>query len=330
MAVIGDSSHPGVLRLKGWLRPLSAADFIVVTFLLFLTLLQVIFRARIASWWIWVLLNGAIIGLVLLLARTAEQKPGKLIIGIHRWYLYPMVLYVFKELYFMIRPIHPVDYDELLIAIDRWMFGVDPTVWLSQFAHPVLTEILQIAYSSYYLLFIILGVEVYRRRTLQEFDRAGFMLVYGFFLSYLGYFLLPAVGPRFTLHDFHLLKEELPGLFLTEPLRWFVNTGESVPMHVPNPVDYVQRDVFPSGHTQLSLMVVYLAFHLRISTRWFLAVAVTLLVIGTVYLRYHYVIDVLAGMLFFGLTIWSGHHLERWWNRLRSRWGERTTENHRH
>lgn len=308
------------MTLKRSLAVFSPADVVTIGFLLFLTLLNVIFHARVDVWIELVCINVAVIAAITLLARAAEQRQTPLATGLHRWYLYPVVLLIFKELYFMIRPIHPIDYDDLLILIDRWMFGTDPTVWFARFTHPVLTEILQIAYWSYYLLFIILGVEIYRRHTLKSFDKAGFLIVYGFYLSYLGYFLLPAIGPRFTLHDFALLDQELPGLLLAVPLRDFINAAESIPAGVPNPADLVQRDVFPSGHTQLSLIVTYLGFHFRLRSRWTILVLTILLVIGTVYLRYHYVIDVIAGVVFFLFTIWSGRHLEAWWNDRRYAW----------
>ena len=301
------------MRFRNLLASLSAADLVSILFLSFLSFLNIAFASRVTAWPELLLVNTGFTALILFLANRAETRKTRLYIGLHRWYLYIVVLMVFKELYFMIRPIHPVDYDRLLIEADRWLFGVDPTVWLFQFAHPVITEILQIAYSSYYLLFLILGIEIYRKHTLKSFDKAGFLIVYGFFLSYLGYFLLPAIGPRFTLHDFHSLSKELPGLFLTEPLRAFVNFGESVPTNIPNPAEVVQRDVFPSGHAQLSLIVAYLGFHFKLSSRWALGGFTALLIVGTVYLRYHYFVDVVAGVLFFWFTVWSGHHIETWW-----------------
>ncbi len=306
------------MRFRRLLASLSAADLVSVLFLSFLSILNIVFASRVTAWPALLFVNVGFTALILFLANRAETRKTRLYIGLHRWYLYIVVLLVFKELYFMIRPIHPVDYDQMLIEADRWLFGVDPTAWLHRFAHPVLTEVLQIAYSSYYLLFLILGIEIYRKHTLKSFDKAGFLIVYGFFLSYLGYFLVPAIGPRFTLHDFHSISKELPGLFLTEPLRAFVNFGESVPSNIPNPAEVVQRDVFPSGHTQLSLVVAYLGFHFKLSSRWALAILTGLLVLGTVYLRYHYFVDVVAGALFFWFTVWSGRHIETWWlNRRR-------------
>lgn len=305
------------MNLRKALSALAPADFVTISFFLFLTALNIVFHARVKEWLLLVVVNLIVVGAIVWLANAAERKQTRLLIGLHRWYLYVAVLSVFKELYLMVHPIHPIDYDELFIAIDRWMFGVDPTVWMSQFINPILTELLQLAYFAYYIIFIILGVELYRHYPIQTFDHAAFMIVYGFYLSYVGYFMLPAVGPRFTLHDFAMMDAELPGMFIAEYLRAFINWAESIPRNVPNPADYVQRDVFPSGHTQLALVVTWLAFIHRTKKRWIIAVITALMIIGTVYLRYHYVIDLVGGVIFFLVTIWTGSRLESWWDRAR-------------
>jgi membrane-associated phospholipid phosphatase len=162
-------------------------------------------------------------------------------------------------------------------------------------------------------------VEIFRRYPIDKFDHAAFLIVYGFYLSYLGYFLLPAVGPRFTLHNFANLEQDLPGVFLTSIFRSIINAGESIPTGSLNPISIVQRDAFPSGHTQLTLVCTYLAFHYRLHSKWLVVILASLLIVGTVYLRYHYVIDLAGGVAFFLLTIWSGNKLESWWNNFSSR-----------
>lgn len=309
------------MNLKRSISHLSPGDLVSILFLFLITALNLVFHARVEQWLTLVIVNIAVIALVALLAWGAETKKNRLLTGLHRWYCYFIILFIFKEIYLMIRPIHPVDYDQLFISIDRMMFGVNPTEWMAQFANPILTEILQVAYFSYYILFIVLGVELYRRYTIDDFDKAAFLIVYGFYLSYLGYFALPGVGPRFTLHNFSLIGLELPGIFLTDYLRAIINAGESIPQSHPNPIEVVQRDVFPSGHTQLTIIVMTLGFRHRLKARWFLLSCGSLLVVATVYLRYHYVIDLIAGALLAWFTIWSGDRLEVWWrdktNRLR-------------
>lgn len=299
---------------------LSPVDIISILFVGLLTILNGIFFGQVPHGAAIVAVNVLAVAGIVALAHVAETHKTKLLIGIHRWYAYPFVLFVFKEIYLMLRPIHPVDFDWLLIAIDHWMFGVNPTQWMAQFANPVLTEIFQIAYFSYYILFIMLGVEIYKRLPLAEFDRSAFFIVYGFYLSYIGYFLLPAVGPRFTLHNFYTINQELPGLFFTPWMRDFVNAGESVSFAMPNAFALVQRDVFPSGHTELTLIVLYLNHHYKLKLRWLATVLGTLLIISTIYLRYHYVIDLIGGTIFFFLTIWSGNKFQLWWKQRTQSW----------
>jgi membrane-associated phospholipid phosphatase len=303
------------MKLRNWLKILAPVDFTSMVFLLFLVALNVIFAGKITVWVEICLVNGVVVLCIGALAYWAETKKTKLLVGLHRFYSYLIVLFVFKEIYLMVHPIHPIDYDWLFISIDKWLFGVNPTQWVMQFAHPVLTEIFQVAYFSYYILFILLGVELYRKYPIEKYDHGAFMIVYGFYLSYLGYFLLPALGPRFTLHNFYSLPTELPGIFFTSWMRDFVNAGESISFSMANAAEIVQRDVFPSGHTQLTLIVTYLAHLNKLKTRWIISVMAALLIVGTIYLRYHYVIDLLGGFLFFLVTIYSGKRIQGWWER---------------
>jgi membrane-associated phospholipid phosphatase len=213
----------------------------------------------------------------------------------------------------MVKPIRNVDYDHVLIEIDRWMFGFDPTVELYKIANPYLTELLQIVYGLFFFLPIILAVDLMINKRIGNVKYEAFIILFGFLLSYIGYILVPAIGPRFTLHDFYLKEVELPGLFLTEFLREIVNSGESIPGGTIDAIDKVQRDVFPSGHTQMTLLTMYLAVKFKTKTKNFFLVVGTLLIFATVYLRYHYVIDLIAGFFFMVFTLWSGYHLYNWW-----------------
>lgn len=308
------------MNLKKYFSALQPVDLVVIVFATFLIVLDIIFHSRIEHHLTLISVNVGVIIFVFVVANLDAQYQNKLFKSIRSWYIAPMILLTFKQLYFMVAPIHGKDYDTLLIEIDRWLFGVDPTVWLWQFSHPVLTEIIQIAYSSFYFLFIVAGYELYKKGDFEKFSFAAFLIVYGFYLSYIGYFFLPAVGPRFTLHDFSVTNTELPGLYLTNLLRDFVNFGESIVKSHPNPIEIVQRDVFPSGHTQMTLVLLYISTHYGMRSKLFLWVVGILLIFGTVYLRYHYVIDLIAGGVFMILTVWSAKFIYNGWNNLKMRW----------
>ena len=298
---------------------LKAYDFIVIAFYFFLTILNLLFHSRIENWQTFIVYNTLIIIVVFSFAYTAETYRYKILRILHYLYLIPMVLLTFKEVYFLIRPLRPNDYDLLLIEIDRWLFGGDPTVFLHQFSHPVITEILQIVYGMFYFLPIILGIALLRKRKIVETDFAIFTVIYGFFLSYIGYFALPAIGPRFTLHDFQKENIELPGILITNFLRDVTNTVESIPPGTLNPENIVQRDVFPSGHTMITLVVIYLSIKLKSRSRFFLVPIGSMLIFATVYLRYHYVIDLIGGLAFMIFCVVTAPIIFNWWSRLSGR-----------
>ncbi len=299
---------------------LRAHDIVSIVFLFFLSILNILFYSRIPGWWIFITVNTAVSLFILIFAFRYSGLPANNFLRILRdWHPVALIIFIFTEVGYMVYPIRQRDYDELLIQIDAWMFGVNPTEWIAQFSHPVLTEILQVIYATYYFLFLIAGYEMYRRKLFKEFYYYILIIVYGFYLSYIGYFLVPAIGPRFTIHDFLTKNEDLPGLFLTDIIRELLNRGEGIPPGVTNPEDYVHRDVFPSGHTQLTMVLMYAVWLYRLNCRKYLYVIGTLLIISTAYLWYHYVIDLIAAVVFFTVTIWTAPYIDRWWSKYLAR-----------
>ena len=202
-----------------------------------------------------------------------------------------MIVVAFDSLGDLIPWIWPHYFDDELIRIDRAIFGVHPTVWMERFIHPVMTNVLQIAYISYYPMSITLGIVLIMKHRTAAFDEAVFGIVLCFYLSYVGYLLVPAVGPRFTLADL-----QTTGLQASSFTLAIQNTL--------NALEHNKTDAFPSGHTAVALMTLYYAWKFR-EKRYatILAPTVLALILATVYLRYHYVIDVIAGVLLTVLTI---------------------------
>ena len=302
-------------KFKELVKHLKAFDLVVIIFYIILSVLHIIYRDRIDTWLIWIIVNLLIIVISFFLAYMESNNENEFWNGVHYWYLVPVVLITFKELYFMIQPIRIYDHDNMFILIDRWIFGTDPTQFLWQISTPLLTEILQIIYGMFYLLPILLGLFLLRKKRYVAMDFAVFIVVYGFYLSYLGYFIWPGIGPRFTLHNFNTINQDLPGLFLTNFLRELVNSGESIPAGTLNPAAVVQRDIFPSGHTMITLIVMYLSVRLKSRSKYFFVPIGTLLIFSTVYLWYHYVIDLIGGLLFMIFALWTGKFIFNWWRR---------------
>jgi membrane-associated phospholipid phosphatase len=286
--------------MRRFTASLHSTDVLFIAFWGLLSLICLVLRIRIPLWWLIISANAAASMVLIALARTSHRTGSRVLRWVHDWSAFAFVVFTYKQLYFVIGPIHRYkDYDPLLISLDHLIFRVNPTQWMARFSNPPLTELLQIAYSSFYMFFIAVGLELYLKKDHSQFNYFRFTVVYGFFISYLAYFSLPAVGPRFTLHDFSRIDSELPGLLLAKSLRWFVNYFESIRPGMPNSVAMAnaQRDVFPSGHTMLTLMTIVFAYQYGLKIRHYVLWVGILLIVATVYMRYHYAVDLLAGAI---------------------------------
>lgn len=219
------------------------------------------------------------------------------------WYPVFMIMFCFKEIYVIMISSHNVLYDEYLIRIDRWLFGMNPSDYLSQFLNPYAVEFFQIVYGLFYAMPVIYALELYLWHRYEELKYAIFVVFFGFYLSFIGYLLIPAIGPRFTLYDFQSLNNELNGIFFAEKIRDVINFGESIPTGVSNPQDFAQRDAFPSGHAIVIILITYLSHKIKSKSFYFYLPYSILMIFSTVYLRYHYVIDLIAAIPIIMITI---------------------------
>jgi membrane-associated phospholipid phosphatase len=170
----------------------------------------------------------------------------------------------------------------MLIRIDYFLFGVHPTVRIERWIVPWLTDLMSVAYGSYYFLPVVLMMVLYLKGREQELSLSLFLLVFGYYISFIGYILFPAIGPRYTLT--HLQSIPLEGSFITDWVRDGLNA-----------LEHNKRDVMPSGHTQIALIVLYLAYRYERLIFYLFLPIVSGLILSTVYLRYHYVVDLFAG-----------------------------------
>lgn len=281
------------------------ADAVTIIFLLFLSALTLIFYQHIPKAPFLISLYSIFFIAQIILIRF---KNNGRFIGFFYDLIFPIlcVLVIFDSLEWLVHYVNPEDIDPILIRLDYLIFNNHPTIILERIMSPLLTDILQIAYSTYYFIPISLGVVLLLNNQREEFNRTLFLILFCFYLSYLGYILMPALGPRFTIS--HLQTTELQGLFIAEPLQKLLNKLEGI-----------KRDAFPSGHTAIAVTVLYLAYRFKKRFFWILLPIVAALIFSTVYCRYHYVVDIIAGFGLTLLTIFLGEWYYEWWLKGQSR-----------
>ena len=179
--------------------------------------------------------------------------------------------------------------DAELAQADLQLFGLHASVRLGELTPPWLTEVLLICYYSYFLWPFSLGVLLYLRRRRAEFGQFTLALAIFFLANFIGYALVPAIGPRFHLAAHY--PGPLEGLWLTPFLEGLMRT--------PN----FLRDCFPSGHTGATLLVLIFAW--RFERRFFnvMLLPATGLILATLVGRFHYAVDLLVALPLVALTV---------------------------
>ena len=174
----------------------------------------------------------------------------------------------------------------------RWL-GDAPRALMEMTPPAWVTDVFMACY-LFFFYYIIGGLIYYFLKDLNKFRLAvvGFCTVYA--LGYVGYMLMPAIGPL----------EEMG----SRTGGWLTNAGGTFIERRTNGVD-----VFPSIHMAASLFLLLFDFQHRRTHFWWVLAPTVGLWISTVYLRYHYGVDLIAGIVLALGCIW----LTRWFAQTR-------------
>jgi membrane-associated phospholipid phosphatase len=257
-----------------------AVDKLVLAYFAFMAVMLLAWWGSVphAGW----LLAWHVAGSALLVYQI--KRPNRTTWLFRNWYPVIYVASCYKEMADFLPLARHVVYDQQLADLDQSIWGLQPGVWLSRIQSPVFTEFLQWVYTFFIPAVLLVAFLLWRRGHYAEFQYYAFLIALGYLVSYLGYVVVPARGPRFLLKDFEHLP--LRGLWLFQGMQSTLDKLESV-----------AYDAFPSGHTELTILAWWSSK--AVSKRWFGAYfAYTLSIIfATVYLRYHYTVDVFAGAI---------------------------------
>jgi membrane-associated phospholipid phosphatase len=234
---------------------------------------------------------------------AAGERSGKRFWRVVRDFLpFLLVIWGYENMHLVTETLHFEDKHRWLIAADEWMFGgVNPLVWLQRCVSPLLTKLMLAAYSGYFFYTPILAMMLYRRGQIDGFRDTMLAVVMTLLLGFIGYVAVPALDPAFTMRDrFSVSLEGSP--MAKRALDLYQISALAVP-----------RDCFPSLHTAITLVTLIFAWRMWRGCFWMLLPLAAALVFSTVYLRFHYVIDLVAAVPLAVFTVWAAPRLNRWW-----------------
>ena len=199
------------------------------------------------------------------------------------WYPHLFFLFCFEELGKLVHLITPGWQDAKLIAADYWLTGVQPSVWLEQFATPARNDFMQFAYLTYFTYLLVLAGVLYYRRDWRGYWSVMTYSAAAYAIGYCIAIFFPIECPWFSMAG--AWHGSLEGGPFTATINFIEHFGR------------VRGAAFPSEHVAGSVAALWGAWRHRRWLFWVMAPLVFCMCVSTVWGRYHYVVDVFAGMI---------------------------------
>lgn len=219
---------------------------------------------------------------IMVMAKAAAHWPSTTMSRV-RLALFPVLVnVVYWQLGPVVDHLGSNNWDAALLRADRLLLTDTPAVMLGTWTPPLLTDFLSGCYMLFFpgvLAAFFIAILRPEPGGARLFD--GLISLYG--LGFLGYTLIPAAGPHLAMPE--AFPNALTGGWLTRTNAELVASGSN------------RVDVFPSLHTAITVFLMGSLWprHRRV----FLALLIPAAGLGvaTLYLRYHYAVDLLAGLL---------------------------------
>jgi len=267
--------------------PVDIATFL---YLLILSFLVLIFKKNNPFWGFYIIFNFSVILIIILLIRFFGDESKRWQRFFRHWYPVFLFTILYEQTRHLINIIFEGWFDPFINLFELKLFGVYPSVWFQKITCLLLNEYMMFTYFSYYFLLPLLGAILYFRGKIKEFDRLVFSSAVAFYISYLGFIFLPVQGPRYQLSN--LYNGEITGIVFTPIAQWIVKVGG------------LHGGCMPSSHSAVAFVVLVFAYRYHKILFAILAPIIFSLFISTIYGRFHYFSDVVAGILIGIFSLW--------------------------
>jgi membrane-associated phospholipid phosphatase len=255
-------------------------DTLIAVYLIVTAVLAFVFRERLpyASAYVTVHIAGA--GVIASLRHLPRRLP-RIVQFFRDWY--PVILFpvLYKEVEIFAGAFGNWGLTEPIRRLEAALFAGHPSIYLSERLNWVpLSEYLHFCYSSHVLLLPVLGGYWYHKQRI-VFRELLFLVSTTLVVSYLFFILFPVDSP------FYLSPP------LREPLsdRLFYNL-----VHFISGNGGARGGAFPSTHVSVTSVIWWVAWRRQRKIAYGLTPIALGLIVATVYGRFHYVVDVLAGL----------------------------------
>ena len=219
---------------------------------------------------------------------------------VHDWFPFMLLSACYYALYtnLMLR-INPHTADAALSRFDAAMLGNQASFLLEPWINPWLTDFFNLVYFSYVFSLPTVALYLYLKKPEKIFRRVMMGYLTLMLMGITSYLLVPAIGPASYFASRY--TTDLHGHAISRGVDYVIWAGR------------VGYDCFPSLHVGIPVL---LSLYLRNYWRGLFVPAliyVALMCGATVYLRYHYVADVIAAFVYAPAAYWLNDFLLARW-----------------
>jgi membrane-associated phospholipid phosphatase len=295
------STCPGGSERAGVLERYTFVDYATQGYAALVFVLVLLFHNATVPSWPWILAaHVAILATVHTLICLHHRAPGLAPTSFLR-HFYPVLLYTwfFSETGWLNRMFFSEYMDPLVIRLDQALFGAQPsTTFMASLPYLAVSEMFYASYFSYYLMIAGVGLALYLRDRHQFFHYVS-IVSFVFYICYTIYIILPIIGPRVFFHEIagYSLPPEVQQLASTDRYPEAVQSGLFFKL-----MAFIYRlfeapgAALPSSHVAIAITTVFFSFKYLRRIRFVHLTVAVLLCLSTIYCRYHYVVDVVAGI----------------------------------
>ena len=247
-----------------------------------------------------------------LIQAYARRKPAPLLDFLRHFY--PVLLYtaLFVETGSLNRMFCQEYLDPMVAQWEHALFGCQPSVlFMQKLPWLAVSELFYAFYFSYYVMIAGVGIALFLRSRRQFFHYLS-VISFLFYVCYLIYIFLPVIGSRVFFHQVegYVLPDATQQLALTDAYPEAVQAGVFFRlMRWVYRVFEAPGAALPSSHVAVALCTVFFSFRYLRRIRYVHLAVALLLCLSTVYCRYHYALDVLAGLVTAAVLIPAGNWL---------------------
>jgi membrane-associated phospholipid phosphatase len=275
----------------------GAFEWVTAGYLVWLNAMLAIFHRNVSHASFYFAIHLGIAAAVGSLAWAAARSSNGALRFARHWYPLPLYIFFFEELQGLVHVVFPVWLDRWLIEFDHGLVGAHPSVWLARFSSPALNDFMQFAYMTYFLYLVILPAILYAERKRIAFWTVMVSTAVAHYSVYVMAVLLPVESPYYSLASLQ-----------TKPLT---GGGATALMEFIDHFGRVHGAAFPSAHVAGSMVAICASWRYRRWLFWTCLPFFVSMCVATVYGRYHYIADVLAGIAVGGFGFLAGNWLMR-------------------